>query len=411
MKYRFLLSTLLAIFCSSIHAQNNSLPIIPLPQIVTFTSGNFALPKKPVIILSGTNTQANRFAAEVINQTLKSFYNTGAVIKEGAPEKGAIVLFQYSQPQTGETDLPAGFLTEGYKMLSTKDGIIIKSLSQNGILYGSMSLVQLLEKAVNKSLPAFEITDWPDMKIRGISDDISRGQVSTLENFKKIIRSLARYKMNVYMPYLEDMIKFDAYPSIGENRGALTKNEVRELVSYAGMYGIDVVPAFQTLGHYENILSKPEFLKYAEFPGAASLNISYDSTYIFLNKMLKEIFDLFPSKYFNMGADETYDVGLGKSKALVANSSMPNALLNHYKKVYDIIKNSGRKVLMYGDIILSHPEILDSLPKDIILVDWHYRADTEYPSTKIFSRAGHDYYVSPSVWNFQTTFPTQVNAI
>ena len=106
-----------------------------------------------------------------------------------------------------------------------------------------MSLIQLLEKSKDNTLPAISIIDWPDMKMRGISDDISRGQVSTLDNFKKIIRNLARYKMNVYMPYLEDMVQLDSYPSIGKGRGALSKQEVKELVDYAGKYFIDVIPS------------------------------------------------------------------------------------------------------------------------------------------------------------------------
>ena len=179
--------------------------------------------------------------------------------------------------------------------------------------------------------------------------------------------------MNTYMLYLEDMLQFDAYPSIGKGRGRLTKEEVKEIVSYAKEHFIEVIPIFQTLGHYENILTQDKFLKYAEFPGAASLNVSNDSTYVFLDKMLKEVFELFPSKYFHMGADESYDVGLGASKHLVDSTDIATVHTNHYKKIYNICKKYGKKVLMYGDIILKHPEILSKIPKDIIIVDWHYR--------------------------------------
>ncbi|MBZ0199728.1 MAG: beta-N-acetylhexosaminidase, partial [Ignavibacteriaceae bacterium] len=292
-----------------------------------------------------------------------------------------------------------------------KKEITIEALTPRGLFYGAMSLIQLLEKAADKKLPLLKIVDSPDMNVRGISDDISRGQVSTLDNFKKIIQHIARYKMNVYMPYLEDMLVFDAYPTIGVNRGALTKAEVKELVDFAAKHFVDVIPIFQTLGHYENILAQEEFLKYAEFSGAASLNVSNDSTYKFLETMLKEVFDIFPSKYFHMGADESYDVGLGKSKNLVDETNIATVHANHYKKVYDIAKKYDKTVLMYGDIILKHPEILSQLPKDIIIVDWHYRADYNYPSAQKFKEAGFEYYVSAASWNFLTTFPTNVNAL
>lgn len=408
---KFFTFILLALFTISTAGKEMKTPIIPVPQIVNSVSGQFRLPQNVKIVITGVNPESNRFAASQIKQTLRSFNNIQAEITTGKPERGSIVLLQYTPGKNERDKSPYELSDEGYVLSINSDGISIKSLTSKGIFYGVMSLVQLLEKSKNGQLDNMEIMDWPDMKVRGISDDISRGQVSTLENFKKIIRFMARYKMNTYMPYIEDVLQLKSFPSIGVGRGALTASEVRQLVEYAGNYYIDVVPVFQTLGHYENILSQKEFLRYAEFPGAASLNVSYDSTYIFLETALKEVFSLFPSPYFHMGADESYDVGLGKSSHLVEKSNIAQVHLDHYKKVYDIAKKYGKKVIMYGDIILSHPEILDGLPKDIIVVDWHYRAEFDYPSTRVFRTAGHEYYVSPSVWNFQSTFPTNVNAI
>jgi hypothetical protein len=80
--------------------------------------------------------------------------------------------------------------------------------------------------------------------------------------------------MNTFMPYIEDVIELSGYPTIGVNRGALTKEEIKELHKFAAENFVDIIPIFQTLGHYENILTQPEFVKYAEFAGAASLDIS-----------------------------------------------------------------------------------------------------------------------------------------
>lgn len=300
---------------------------------------------------------------------------------------------------------------EVYKIKLVKNKIMISAPLNSGMFCGLMTLIQIIESSSNKKLNEFEIIDYPDFGWRGVSDDISRGQVSTIENFKRIIDHLARYKMNLYMPYLEDMLEFEKYPQIGEGRGALTKNEVKEIVEYASKNFIEVIPIFQTLGHYENILLRKEFLYVAEFPGAASLCVSCDETYVLLEELLKEVFDIFPSEYFHMGADESWDVGLGKSKHLVEQYGIAKVHAGHYKKVYDICKKYDKKVLMYGDIILDHPEILSMIPKDIIIVDWQYRANYVYPSTKIFNDAGFKYFVSPSVWNFMTTFPTNLNAL
>jgi N-acetyl-beta-hexosaminidase len=412
MKIVFTALILILVLHIKINSQEIDVPILPSPQIISHLDGSFSLAKKLKIIISQPKASKKdlSFTAGLIKTTLKDFNNLDAdIIKETSvkeiPIKGAIVLSLQEAPKFEQTQaLQAETNEEGYKLTISKTGVVIRSISPKGLLYGAMSLIQLLEKAdKSNKLAAMDISDWPEMKFRGISDDISRGQVPNMENFKKIIRFMARYKMNTYMPYLEDMLKFESYPSIGVNRGALTKEEVKELVDYAAKYYIDVIPAFQTLGHYENILSQEEFLKYAEFPGAASLCVSNDSTYKFLEGLLKEVCEMFSSEYFNMGADESYDVGLGKSKYLVDKSSLAKVHLEHYKKVSDILKKAGNKVMMYGDILLRHHEIIKELPKDITVIDWHYRADYDYPSTRVFQSEGIPYIVSPSVWNYTST--------
>ncbi|MGE5430058.1 MAG: glycoside hydrolase family 20 zincin-like fold domain-containing protein, partial [Syntrophomonadaceae bacterium] len=335
MKALFLLLAVCTVFTLKAQAQNKDIQVVPYPRIVNKQAGAFRVSPKTKIVISGLNTSKNRFAAEILKQAL-ALNKVEAIISEGQPEKGSIVLLEYAPGSRLVSKSPAELSEEGYSLLVSKDGVSIQSTTEKGIFYGVMTLNQMLEKSKDNSLSALEIVDWPDMKMRGISDDISRGQVPNLDEFKRIIRFLARYKMNVYMPYIEDVLRFDQYPTIGQNRGALTKDEVKELVAYAKNYFIDVIPAFQTLGHYENLLSQEEFLKYAEFPGAASLNVSSDSTYIFLNNLLKEVTSLFPSEYFNMGADETYDVGLNKSRHLVEESSIAQVHLKHYLKVYDM---------------------------------------------------------------------------
>ncbi len=385
-------------------AQSDNFTIIPVPKSIEKFNGSFSFQNNITISIKN-NFDENLFAAELIGKTLKEFLGVRSTIDRQS--KGVITLsindklaFEYNR-----------LTDEGYTLRIDENGISLEALTSKGLFYGAMSLIQLLEKADDNTLPYFKVLDYPDMKVRAVSDDISRGQVSTLDNFKKIIVHMSRYKMNVFMPYIEDMLLFNAYPTIGVNRGALTKEEASELVDFAGKHFVEVIPIFQTLGHYENILSQDEFLKYAEFPGAASLNVSNDSIYVFLETMMKEVFELFPTKYFHMGADESYDVGLGYSKRLVDETNIATVHANHYKKIYSIAKKYGKTVLMYGDIILQHPEILSQIPKDIIVVDWHYRADKNYTSTKIFKESGFEYYVSPSSWNFLTTFPTNINSL
>ena len=407
MKYLFLL-IISIILMKSASAQVNDFTIVPTPQVIKSSKDDLRLPKNIKILIKGGKKDLN-FTASLIKKTLAQSLDISSEILTSDTVKAKIILAV--DDNINFPGVPDSDKGQAYKLEIDTNEIKIKAQSAKGVFYGTMSLIQLLDKIESPEIQCVRITDWPDMKMRGISDDISRGQVSTLKNFKKIIRNIARYKMNVYMPYLEDIIQFPQYPDIGKGRGALSPKEIKELVAYAKKYFINVIPIFQTLGHYENILAQKKYLKYAEFPGAASLNVSNDSIYVFLESMLKEVFKLFPSKYFHMGADESFDVGLGASKYLVKRYGIAKVHANHYKKIYDICKKYGKKVMMYGDIILRQPEILKMIPKDITIVDWHYVASDEYTSAKTFHDAGFNYLVSPSVWNFTTPFPTNVNAL
>ena len=372
--------------------------ILPTPKVVKLLNGSFNFRSNITISISSDELEQ---AAELIQNSLNNYYDIDPSVVSTDGSINLQIVEDLSLPDGVDLLLKQ----QAYQISINDGGIIIKGLTTRGLFYGAMSLVQLIEHSDSRELQHLTIIDWPDLNVRGISDDISRGQVSTVENFKRIIDFLARYKMNTYMLYLEDMLKFDYYSTIGKQRGALTKDEITEIVNYASERYIDIIPVFQTLGHFENILSQKEFLEYAEYPGAASLSVSEDTTYAFLENMLNEVFELFPSDYINIGADESFDVGRGKSKELVSKTSIAKVHAEHYKKVYEICTKNGKKVMMYGDIILSHKEILELIPKDIIIVDWHYNANTNYTSTNVFRDAGFNYFVSPSVWNYRTTFP------
>jgi len=374
--------------------------IIPFPQKVITLDGYLSLTQTINVNYNSEELKT------VFSKIQKELAGSGKKINHS---KKAIIELKLN-PDFSLAEIASNLLEEAYKIIVSEDNITIEGKSPQGIFYGAISLIQLIRQNPNK-IPCMEIIDYPNLKFRGVSDDIARGQVSTVENFKKIIDFLADNKMNTYMIYIEDVIQLKSYPSIGKSRGALTGGEIKEIVNYAAQNFVDVIPIFQTLGHYENILTQEEFVDYAEFPGGATLAVTEEKTYKFLENSLKETFDLFPSKYIHIGADESWDVGLGKSKQAVNESSLAEVHAKHYQKVYDICSKYGKKIMMYGDIILNHPKILEQIPKDIIIVDWHYRPDYFYPSTVTFSKYGFQYIVSPSVWNFLTIYPANFNAI
>ncbi len=397
---------------------NEEISVIPTPQkMELLKEPPFAVRSGLPIVVEPSSMATDAVAVRELVQALDARFQVKPSVSESgsAPEYG--IFIASAQSAVGKAWLNQQKLTvtpamknEGYFLQINETNVTIVAPKPAGLFYGIMSLIQLIEGAEKPELPAMRISDWPAMAFRGISDDISRGQVSTLEHFKKIIRFMARYKMNTYMPYLEDMFRFKKYPTIGEGRGALTAEDVRELQDFARDYFVEIIPIFQTLGHYENILNQPEFVHLADFPGAASLSPGKPEVYAFLQDLIDEIAPAFDTPYFHMGADESWDVGKGESRALVEKSDIATVHAEHYRRVADMLRKHGKKVMMYGDIILQHPTILHQLPKDIIVVDWHYGASTDYPSVRLFERAGQPYIVSPGMSDWQRVFPDYITA-
>jgi hypothetical protein len=391
-----------------------TLNLIPEPRIVKTGRGTFELKEPcPIALEEGIgDALPGELLAACLRETsgIEASVVTGTSAQDLAPRN---IVFGHARDGTltdrilreNSVDLKPDLDREGYIVHVNSDGVVVAAGTETGLFYGAQTLVQLIRSSPS-ALPALTIWDWPLMDIRGVSDDISRGQVSTLDNFKKIVRVLASYKINVYMPYIEDMFVFDKHPLVGKGRGALTKEEVAELDSYARRYHVEVIPIFESLGHQERMLALPEYNGYAEVPDKPwSLSPAKEESYELLDELYSEICPAFSSEYFHIGCDESIDIGKGASKELVERMGAARVHAEHYKKVYDMITRHGKKALMYGDMCLEHPEILGDMPRDITIVDWHYDPDTEYPSIEKFQSPGFRVLVSPGTQAWSRLFP------
>jgi len=419
MKNLFSIILSLTLACDVTGAQER-VNIIPPPQHVVLNGTFFKIGAGTKILLDDSSVR-ERFIAGQVNDELKTFGRPPLQVVvvqkvKRLPKNSIFVGSPSSEIGRKLLDDRKGTLTprmnkEGYFLQSDANGVVIIASSSRGRFYGVMTLLQMMQREGRGiTVVGAAISDFPLIAFRGISDDISRGQVSTVENFKKIIRVLARYKINAYALYIEDMFAFKKYPLIGKGRGALTAEEIKGLDAYAKQYYVDLIPIFQTLGHWENILYLPEYVQYAEYPGGRTLNVSDGRVYTILDEMIREISSAFSSAYFNMGADETRDVGLGANKARVATLGLPTVLADHYKRVATLIEKRGKKPMMYADIILKNPQILTMLPKNIIMVDWDYDPRFEYDTPMVFKKAGFQYIVSPAVRSYAGPFLDYLNS-
>ncbi len=295
------------------------------------------------------------------------------------------------------------------------DSLSIKVTAKNeaALFYAKQTLKQIVEysKTTGSAIPCLKMKDWPDFERRGYMLDISRDKVPTMETLYNIIDLLASWKINEFQLYTEHTFAYKNHKEVWEGCSPMTAGEIQKLDAYCKVRFIDLVPNQNSFGHMENWLKHDSYLKLAECPtdcktiwgmrSRTSLNPTNPGSLILMQELYKELLPNFTSKYFNIGCDETVELGCGLSKEKCDEIGKGQVYLNYLIQLNNEVKANGRKAQFWGDIILNHPELISSLPKDMTAMVWGYESD--FPFNKKlpeFQKAGLQYYVCPgtSTW-------------
>ena len=409
----FLLATFLLIFSPLASAQD--LKLVPEPKQIEKRDGAFTITPKTRIVIHAAHADEDRLAAETIAEEIQSA--TGQKLKiitaRVMPKTGVIYLARTTDDTHINATLAAAlklddkFNEEGYALEATTERVIIAARTGPGIFYGAQTLRQLIHRDNNQaSCPLVAIKDWPTMRWRGVHDDISRGPVPTLHYMKKQIRICAAFKLNLFSLYIEHVFDYQSLPLIGPKGGALTADDVKQLVDYAHRYYVIILPEQQAFGHLHHVLKNEIYNDLAETPHGHVLAPVNEKSYGLIKEMYAELVPLFPGPLFHIGADETFELGRGQTKARVDEVGLGRIYLEHLKRVAEIMKPYNKRLMFWGDIAMKYPELLSILPKDVIAVAWNYNAAAQFDNMlKPYKDAGLDLFVSPGASNWNRIFP------
>lgn len=212
-----------------------------------------------------------------------------------------------------------------------------------------------------------------DFPIRAFHLDF-RTEVMTLDAMKRLVDRISEQGINTLIMEWEAAFPFDKHATLS-NASAFTREEVISFVDYCSGRGVEVIPLQNCFGHCEYILQHERYRALREDPKDPSqvcpLKIA-EATACF-SELFAEVASLHPSKYFHIGADETYLLGLcGNCRAVADREGKSRLFVDYVKAMCDIVHRLGKTPVIWADIILKYPEALDELPDDLIFVDWNY---------------------------------------
>ncbi len=271
----------------------------------------------------------------------------------------------------------------------------VRTWSERGARNAMHTLVQLLRQYPGQ-LPAVEIDDEPGFSKRGVMLDVSRNKVPTLESLKQTVDLLATLKFNHLQLYTEHTFAYAGHEEAWRGSSPITPAEARELDAYCGERGIELAANQNCFGHLAHWLRLPRYnalaeiegdaeWKFLEYPrkGPFSLCPALPKSEVFVRDLLSQLTPCFASPLVNIGCDETFDIGWGRSRVEVVRrgggeAGRVSVYVEFVNRICTIVRELGRRPMFWADIALSHPQSLKDLPRDLVGLAWGYEPDAVF---------------------------------
>ena len=286
---------------------------------------------------------------------------------------------------------------EGYTLTVTEQAVTITADSERGAFYAIQTLAQLFAAG---TVPTVEIEDAPDFPYRGFYHDVTRGKVATVATLKDMIDKMAYYKMNALQLYIEHVFPFRETEALIPSTSCLTPEELRELDAYCHERFIDFQPSLSTFGHLFDLLEQPQYRHLRVLDDFEPTTCRWDDrmrhhtidpqnpeSLALVTSLIDQYMPCFSSEYFNICCDETFDL-----KTLDPEGKL---YVEFVSKIIEHVTAKGKRVMMWADILLQHPECITALPEDTLFLNWCYRAEPPEERIETFKNLSRPQIVCP----------------
>lgn len=392
--------------------------LLPPTRRLERRAGEFALAPAGAIVTTGEPDVLEPLALHLHDELTRAGHHGWSLVNDGRATPPAEPQPESPGARMGPIlqlilEHHCGLPPQGYRLEVATDGLRLTAPDRAGLGHALMTLRQLLRQCP-AALPACVITDWPDYAVRGVLLDVSRDKVPTLATLCALVDRLAEWKFNQVQLYTEHTFAYRNHRDVWAHADPLTAEDVRCLDLFCRERGVELVPNQNSFGHLARWLKLPRYSALAECPDGyvtpwgerRTEPLSLDPTNPVGLALLRELFDEllpnFSSRFFNVGCDETWDLGQGRSAAACAARGKGRVYLEFLLKIREEVLRRGHTMQFWGDIILQHPELVAELPRDLIALDWGYEAMHPFErEAATFAAAGLPFWVCPgtSSWN------------
>lgn len=388
--------------------------LIPKPQEIVLTDGQLVISEQILILVPLSNKSILKNVGKLQNELKKRGINSQIEDSSRITDRNFnLIELQITKSLFHQT--------QSYKLAINSSGISIIGSDEPGLFYGIQTLVQLfkvcydLKNPLSKSLelPHLIIDDWPDFPHRGVMIDISRDKVPTMETLLDLVELLSEWKINQLQLYMEHTFAYRGHERIWRNSSPFTGKEIEILDSFCQERFIELVPNQNSFGHFHRWLVHEPYRELAECPEGFEHPFSLEKEPFSLCptdprsiELLKDLYDQllphFSSPQFNVGLDETFDLGVGRSAEICSTKGKGEVYLEFFQRIHSEVTKRGKTMQFWADIVFEYPEIIEKLPKDVIALVWGYEAEHPFAElSESMNENGFMYYVCPgtSSWN------------
>ena len=357
--------------------------LMPVPASLRFNPGRLPINKSFNFGMRGRTDERLQAA---IDRMLRRLEGRTGVELQRSPASDANTATLVVEAQGPGKPVPSVDEDESYSLEVSDKQAILRAPTAVGALRGLETFLQLLESdREGYFIPAVSIQDAPRFRWRGLLIDVGR-HYEPMDVLKRNLDAMAAVKLNVLHWHLtEDQgfriesKKFPKLHQMGSDGLYYTQDEAREIIAYAWMRGIRVVPEFDIPGHatswlvgYPELGSAPGPFTIERRAGIfePALDPTSEEVYKFLDQFLGEMAALFPDAYLHIGGDENEGKQWDRNPRIQAFMKTKGIKDNHAlqtyfnKRLLEILKKHGKRMMGWDEIF--QPD----LPKDVVIHSW-----------------------------------------